>query len=244
MPSFDSYTTVAENVLIVTHAVPIQRIRPEVPEALELDAIKGPEGEDFALVSTRFFLNRDLRWSPSGEESLDFHQCFSETYVRSNEETGVYVLACFLERETPLVFERLAMKNAYAADFDVSLAYDPTERAYQHYYTELLSSKGDTAIEVSSAGHEPSARTPFESGQEMSRYITDRHILYFAMIGGGLGAMRLEFGEMNPIEGDLLSGEFGYWEDLGVLREEEFEKPYSVLLQPAIEVIVHAPEMN
>jgi hypothetical protein len=229
-------------MLIVAHAVPLERVRLKVPPELQLDTVKGPEGEEFALVTMTCFLNRDLQWLPSGEENFDFHQAVFGTYVRYGEESGVYIIGNFLERGTPLVFERMIMKNSYAADFDISLGYDEENRSYGHYYCEVLSSKGDTVVEVTSAGDEPTASLPFKSGNEMLAFMTQRHVQYFLMIGGGIGKIEMDFGATNPVNADLLNGEFGYWEDLDILREEEFEDTYAVLIQPSIEMMVHAPK--
>lgn len=243
MADFTTFTVNMENLLIVTHAVPVQRVRPRVPQQLELDTIKGPEGEDFALVSETCFLNRDLRWMPEGEENLDFHQSSFITYVKHGHEAGIYTIGSFVERGTPLVFERMSMKNAYAADFDISLAYDPEQQSYGHYYCEVLSSKGDTLVEIQSDGTKPGFSTPFKSAEEMVHFITARSVNYCVLIGGAIGKMRVEHEEMTPAGGDLLAGEFEFWENLGILREEEFEQPYSVLIQPNLTVTMHKPEI-
>ena len=232
----NTFTVTLENLLIVTHAVPVERVRPRVPKSLELDVLKGPEGEDVALISTTCFLNRDLQWPQGSEPILDFHQATYRTYIKYNEEPAVYILGSFIERGTPSIFERLSAKNAFAADFDISLSYDPSNRSYRRYYCEVLSEKGDTIIEVKSGGEEPRASIPFDTGLEMAHFITQRPANLYSMSDGGLGCLRLEHEEMNPVDAEILAGEFDYWGKLGILREEEFELPYCVLIQPDVEI--------
>lgn len=231
------FETAIENLLVVTHAVPAERVRLHVPGGLELDLIKGPEDEDVALVSATCFLNTDFHWP--GTHSA-FHQSTYVTYTRPNGEAGVYILANFLERGTPLL-ERLAVENSYPADFDVSLSYDPSSRSYGTYYCEILSDHGDTIIQVRSAGGEPEVSMPFTSPREMAMFITHRLTACFPMAGGGLGIMSAEHEEMDPVGAELLAGQFDLWEKLGILRLEESELPYSVLIQPRIALSGHFP---
>lgn len=231
-----SFKVIIEDFLIVTHAVPSERVRPHVPAEIELDLIKGPEGEDFALVSATCFLNQGFHWTPPESPSLDFHQSTYRTYIRQDGDQAVYFFGNYLERGIPFALERLAMKNTYPADFDIAFSYNPVDRSYRRYYCEIISDKGDTIIEASSTGQEPEAYTPFNTGKEMAHFITYRPVGYFSMTGGKLGSMRVEHAEMNPVNAELLAGQFDLWEDLGIVFEEEFEQPYSVLIQPSVEL--------
>ncbi|MHB0913738.1 MAG: YqjF family protein [Armatimonadota bacterium] len=204
-----------ENLLLITHAVPAERVRPLVP-GLELDLVKGPEGEDVALVTTTCCLVQ--------EEGRDFgfHMSEYRTYVKG----GIYVAEWFIEHGVAP-----DLPAAETADFDVSMAYDPSTRSYRRYYCEMLSDLGTAIIEVSSEGLPPEPSTPFATGEELARFITDRPTKWYA--DGTTAPIR--HARMDPVEAEMLAGQFDVWEELGILREEEFEQPYSLLIQPVLE---------
>ena len=240
---FASYKVDIEHLVFVTHAVPPERVQPYLPEDLQLDTIEGPEGEDVALVTVTCCLNRNMCWAPSDEVSIDFHQSTYRTYVRHGDERAVFFPGNYVEKGTNHVFERLAMENTFAAEFDVSTSYYADTRSYPRYYCEALSDGGDTIIQVSSSGDEPEASTPFHSGQELVQFITNRLVAYFPMPGGLLGKMAVEHEKMNPVQAELLAGQFDLWEELEILRPEEFEQPYSVLIQPSVQLTGYPPEV-
>lgn len=238
---FSSFRFTNEDVLHVVHAVPVQRICPLIPAPLEPDVVRGPEGEDIALVFVTSSLIRDLMWMPFEESCLDFHQCAYGTCVRHEGIAAAFVLGVFVEKSSTSAIERTGMKAVYPADFDVALSYDPATNGYRRYYCEILSDKGDTLIEAQSGGGHPSARVPFASSEEMIRFVTGRQMACFVTADGSLGCMRLEQEQTESVEADLLAGQFDYWENLGIAREEEFESPYLVLIQPSVEVTAYPP---
>jgi len=234
------FAVTLENLIIVTHAVPPERVRPWVPDNLALDLIKGPEDEDVALVSVACALNRDFRWEGLEEPIFDFHQITYKTYVKNHDEAAEYIFGTFIERGTPLVLGRLGMQNAYPADFDISLAYDHSAQHYGHYYAEALSDEGDTVIEARSGDENAPVVESFIAGQDMARFITGRYSQLFTGIDGALMRTTVEHAEIKPVAGILMAGEFEIWEELGILREEDFDHPCCVYLQPTVEMVVHA----
>lgn len=243
MSDYTTFSATFENLIFVTHSVPFERVRPHVPPAFELDTIEGPEHENVALVTAMGFLNRDPVWQPSGETAFDFHQAMYLTYIKSELGPAVYLFSTYVERGVPGVLEHSHAKGVYPADFDVSLSHDPISRAYKHYYLELDSEKGAMIIEAQSKGEAPKAITPFPSGMDLAKFITERPVQFHKMPGGRLGTTRLEFEPMDPIGAELLGGEFDLWERLAILREEEFDLPYSTLIQPSVAVTAYPPEV-
>lgn len=238
---FTSFQIRLEHYVTVTHAIPPERMTPYLPEDLELDLLKGPEGENVALISVTCSLNRDLRWYPGEEAGLDFHHSTYRTYVRRGEEQAAYLLANYLEQGVSHGFGRLGIENTFDAEFDVFTSFESATLSYPRYYCEALSDGGDTIIEIESGGEEVQGLKPFGTGEEMTRFITHRPTTYFPMSGGLLGRMRVEHEEMHPVSGRLLAGQFDMWEELGVLRPEEFEQPYSVIIQPSVDLTGYPP---
>jgi hypothetical protein len=229
-----NYTETAEDYLIVTHAVPIERVWTYVPEELELDTVMLPNGTEAALVSVVCLLHRGMKWEDQ-DSPLDFHQCTYQTCVRRGGEPGVYVFGTFVESGFPSIMRRIGISNACFADFEISISYDDEKRTYNALQCEVLSDEGDTLIEIESDEAVPIDR-------DAARFVTDRRNAYFTMQDGVLGFARSEFTSMEPSAVKLLDAEFELWEEMEILREEEFLSPYSVLIQPSIEIKGSSPE--
>lgn len=238
---YASFKVTVEDLFIVTHAVPPERVRPHVPHEFELDTIEIPASGEAALVSAACFFNRNAHWAPLQEPSLDYHQATYRTYVKRRGEAAVFFLGTYIEGGLPFVAQRLAIGNAWEADFDVSIAYDPHRRAYRRYYCRAASDHGTTVVEAKAPGPEPDTHAPFDTGRQMSFFITHRLVGYFRMPGGVLGSMRVEHEEMNPVEGWLITAQFDLWERLGILTRREFMRHYAVLVQPRTEFVAYPP---
>jgi len=238
---FTRFKATIEDLLTVTHAVPPERVRPHVPDELELDTIEIPGSGQVALVSTACFLNRNAHWAALEEPGVDYRQTTYQIYVKRRGEAAAFLVGTYVESGLPFLAERLAMENVWEADFDVSVAYDLHRRAYRRYYCKVTSNHGNTVVEAKAPGPEPDAHPPFDTGRQMSRYITDRPISYFWTFGGVLGSMRVEHEEMNPVEAWLVTAQFDLWEELRILTREEFMRHYAILIQPEIGFTAYPP---
>ncbi len=193
------------------------------------------------MVSACCFLNRNARWAPLEEPAIDYRQVTYRICVKHRGEAGLFLFGAYIESGLPFVARQLAMRDAWAADFDVSAAYDPHRRAYRRYYCGVTSRHGNTIMEAKAPGPPPDAHPPFKTGREMSRFLTHRLTAYFWMPGDVLGNIRVEHGEMNPVEGWLIAARFDLWERLGILTRDEFMQHYAILVQPDIELTVCPP---
>lgn len=223
----NSYTETAEDYLVVTHAVPIERVWPYISEGFELDTIKLSNGDERALISVECLLHKAMQWSDR-DKPLDFHQCTYQACVSRNGEPAVYVFATFIESGTPFIMREIGLSNACYADFDLSVSYDCENRLYSSYLCEVMSDEGDTLIELA-----PETTAP---DPEVVRFITGRQTSYFTMKGDILGVQVVEYAGMNPASAKLVDAEFELWEDMGLLSEDEFLSPYSVIIQPSVEI--------
>src|SRR4051812_6662825 len=78
------------DLLFINYAVDADRLRPLVPEGLELDLITGAGGNRLALVSAVPFQVTDVRSSILPLPRLSFNQITYRTYVNAGEGAGVY----------------------------------------------------------------------------------------------------------------------------------------------------------
>lgn len=229
-----SYIETAEDYLIVTHAVPVERVWPYIPEGLELDTITLKSGEAAALISVTSVLHSGMKWSDQ-DSAVDFHQCSYKACVKRDGESGDYIFGTFVESGVPLAMRRAGIINACQAEFELLISFDPEKRLYSSFECEVVSDEGDTLLQL--APSETQAISP-----DAVSFITNRKISFFTMSGNSLGYARTEFAAWEPIGVTLVDAEFELWEDLEMLREDEFLSPYSVLIQPSIEIRGTSPE--
>jgi hypothetical protein len=56
-------------------------------------------------------------------------------------------------------------------------------------------------------------------------------------------AMQPRAGEFIPVGGEVRESRFGVWEQLRVLSLEEMRRPYSILIQPELAVVMQPPKL-
>src|SRR5215208_3089498 len=78
------------DLMLINYAVDPARLRPLVPERLELDLIAGANGEPLALLSAVSFHVAEVRSSLLPLPRMSFNQVNYRTYVNAGEGAAVY----------------------------------------------------------------------------------------------------------------------------------------------------------
>ena len=90
-------TATLRDMLLVTWALPADRLRPHVPAALPLDRLPGPDGASLAFVQVLIALRLGARWSPLPNTwGESFRQAEVRALVRVDGRRGAFVLRSYV----------------------------------------------------------------------------------------------------------------------------------------------------
>lgn len=241
-------TVTIRDFLIVTHAVPAERVRPFVPDGLPLDMLPGPDGQRLAFVQTTCFFNENFHWSPLPEETgMSFHQSTYRILTRREGRRGAYFLRTYLSTSSSQTAQRAIAREADYARFFVHITGDPVQGTYEQYTMRAVGERGQTALDVRALLPESAAvPSPFARFEEMALFLTQREEGYFAASAPPhrTGLLPVEHPPMQPVPGELVAARMTLWTELGLLAPDELLKPISVLIQPSVVFTGYPPRLT
>lgn len=228
-----------ENFAMINHIVPAERVRPHVPESFELESFS-LDGREVTFITTSCFCNRDFHWSALPSLTHTFNQNTFRTYVTYQGRLGSYFFGTYVDTVASFVAQSVLAANSYRATFDVDVLGGAT--GYTNYTCHTRSQRGELTFELR-AVEQPVARPPFSTSDEHRTYITHR-LHGFARSPTGLQTYGpVEHRKMTPWAGELISGRFDLWADLGILSHDEVLPAYSVLVEPSVRFLLLPPRL-
>ena len=226
-----------QNFALITHAVPAERVRSHVPDRFRLQTFVR-DGREMALVSANGFCNRQTHLTGVRHPAHDFDQITFRTYVEFKGRLGSYFLGTYVGTKPSLVGQFSVALNTWLADFDVDIDLDTD--GYRSYSFAAAGPRGDVSFDVE-ATEAPLAKAPFGTGDELAGFITHR-LWGFTKSPMGIQIQgRVDHRRMRPYAGRLVGGRFEFWERLGILEPDEFDHPYSVLIEPSVRFTLFPP---
>lgn len=228
-----------ENFVLVTHAVPADRVRPQVPARYDLQTFVSEEGREMALISASCFCNRQFHWTPARRPAHDFNQNTFRTYVTHKGKVGSYFFATYVDTAPSYLAQSMLARDIHRATFEVDTSAG--EAGYPNYSLEARASTNEVLAFELEALERPQAIPPFSSAREMIDFITYRlHGFSSSPFGEVWGP--IEHRHMEPWAGNLLSGRFDLWARRGLLQEDEWNDAlHSVLVDPGVHFTLHPP---
>lgn len=224
------------NFVVITHAVPAERVRAVLPADYDLQTFAGDGGET-CLVSATCFCNHDFRYG-LGFPRMTFDENTLRTYVAYRGRPGVYFFGRYLSSSVATAGQKTLSRHVWKGDFDVDT--DLSEEGYESYRARTTGEIGDIDF-VIEAGDAPAAPPPFESPDDHAQFITYRPSGLFTSQAGLQGHMPVGHRRMDPWAGRLVAGRFEPWERWGILLPDEHEHVYSVLVEPVIDFTLYPP---
>ncbi len=227
-----------ENVILITHAVPAQRILEHLPGGLSLETFEGAGGQETSFVTTSCFCNRDVRWRLTRRPTHTFNQVTFRTYVTHGEDRGLYFFGDYVDTISSWAVQGALAAGTKLAKFDVDLEREG--RGYARYSCSARSGAAEIRF-VAEATGQPEAVHPFTTGRQHDQFITYR-LHGFARNPFGLYSHgRVDHRRFRPFSGTLSEARFDFWESLGILDREEGLSPFSVLVEPHIRFVLLPP---
>lgn len=241
-------TVTRRDYLMVTYAVPVERVRALVPAGIPLDMLPGPDGERLAFVQTTCFFNENMRWSPLSKDSgVSFYQSADRILTRREGRRGAFYLRSYLSDSQAQTMERAIVREADYGRFSVHIAGDPVKKTYESYTVRVSGERSQIKIEAGGLSEPPAVvPAPFGKAEEMVSFLTQREDAYYnaAVPPSRIGLIPVEHAPMEPVWGELVNPpRLTLWTELGVLAEDELPNPLAVFIQPSLVVTTYPPRL-
>ena len=239
-----TFSVTLRDLLIVSYAVPAERARPHVPDALPLDTYPGPDGTRLAFLQTTCAFSENFHWSPLAGKGLSYHQITYRILTRRGGRRGAFVLRTVVSTTSALVLGRAVARQTDDANFFVHVPGDPGQKRYEVYTARAVGERGQTALDVRGLPEDaPLPAAPFADRNEMIFFLTQREENTFEAAAGGTGLIPVEHKPMRPVFADLVAARLSLWTDLGLLFPDELLRPVAVLIQPSVVLTAHPPRL-
>jgi uncharacterized protein YqjF (DUF2071 family) len=230
------------DLLVVTWAVPAERVRPLLPEGLTPDALPGGEdGAPVAFLQTLCAYCQDARWAPSPAGSGEsFHQVTHRVLVRrAGGKRGAYVLRTDLSSSEVQAARRVIAREAEWARFSVYINGDPVRGDYRAYDLRAVGERGKTELKVVPAGGEtPTTPRPFGRWEDMVDFLTRREEVLFAASTSKKTTVLTPTAyacPLSPAAGVVESARVTLWDELKLIPYDEQAGALVALLQPSVQ---------
>jgi len=255
------------HTIFVTHAVPALRVRHLVPaNHFALDTLK-IGGETCAIVQSVFAFNENLHYTPLPKPSLDFWSATYRVLTRAplREDTGgvgapgsrmirsdpaAWLVKSYLGAKAAWALQRAVAANSKGAEFNIIQRGD-----YNAVYIDVQPDdrSAATSIAVRAIAEQHPAQ-PFASWDKMTEFLTRRRNGYYDMAAIGskenIGfvatdnpPMQPRNAQLIPVGGEVRESRLGVWEQLGVMETNEMRRPFSILIQPQLAVVIAPPKL-
>jgi hypothetical protein len=263
-------TVTLRHFLIVSHAVPADRVRSLVPAGLTLDTIK-VQGETCAILQATCFFNDNFHYTPLPKPSLDFWQTTYRVLTRqpaqkaaaqsgpavpgpataspatARPDPGAFFFQTYLGTRASWGAQRAVASEADYADFNVIMRGE-----YATYVADVKPTDDTPPMQIAvraRARRDQRPVAPFVDWDKMTYFLTYRPNAYYQLsVGENLGVLTVEHEVMHPIAAEIApvgaeipEVRFGVWEKLGLLTAAEMPRPFAVLIQPEIKFVTQAP---
>lgn len=235
------------DLLVVTYAVPAERVRAHVPEGLRPDLLLSAEGESLAFLQTTCAYHEDSRWSPlpGSLASSSYHQVAHRILTRREGKRGAFVLRTFIS-STELSFSRRAIERTMEfARFTIYVDGNPAHAAYRRYNLRAVGETAKTELEVTALSEGPAAALPFTHTEERDRFLIQREELFYraGAYKKGISLTPIQYGPVTPTYGQIATARLSLWTDLNLLTPEELTTPVVVHILPELTTVTSPPRL-
>ena len=235
----DAITTL-RHFVIVTYAVPPERLRPLVDPRFELDCVSC-NGQTRALLSVVPFEDQDFRAAAFRTPRWRFGQTNYRIYIRDGK-TGlrsVWFLGTTLGSWMVAVPRYLWRLPWHYGRFRMTCRQDPSGR-YSCFKITTESRWAPALLDIEDQGGAPMF-PGFPDTETGLVVLTHPLTGYYKRRDGQLGSYAVWHDRLTPSVGGIRQARWGLLDRLGLVPFGEQSEPYSVLLQPRTEFIVRLP---
>lgn len=212
-----------QSFLLVTYAVPVERVRAHLPRGLEPDTVAGPDGSPLGLFSATFFHTRNLHLAALPWPRFSYRQSTFRIYCHTPEgKEGVFFVGTYLE-PPGLFAQRLLARDARRARFRSETRFTPGEE----WEIGVRATAGEEALELEARGVDRAPEDP-----EFAVWITQRLYGWIRLTVGGYAEQEVGHAVLSARNGELRRARLDRFRNLDLLTEPEMARPHSVHFVP------------
>lgn len=228
---------------IVSYAVPVDRLRPLIPESRFEIFNFTRRNQTYGLVSAVPFLDLDFHFKRMPWAKFRFAQTNHRAYVidKKTGEPAVWFFGTTLGSSTVHFAQLLWRLPWYRARYVMDCRYDAVNRRYSRYRYAILSGWGSAEIEIDDTGSPVGLLEGFANREEQDLVLTHPIDGYFFRRDGKMGTYQVWHPRIDATVGAPRNLYFGLYEKLGLLSRAEMQIPHSILVTPEIEFDVRLP---
>ena len=229
---------------LINYAVPIDRLRPHIPEdRFEITPFQ-IGGQTCGLLSVVPFLDDDFHYARLAPyPKFRFAQTNHRVYVidRATGEHGVWFFGTTLGSWMVYCARTLWRIPWHYAKYDIDCHYDPDAGRYSRYRFDIKSNWCSGTAELKDTGESMPLLEGFESLEQQKLVLTHPVEGFFYRLNGSLGTYSVWHEEIPLTTATGRDLYFSLYETLGILSRDEMAQPHSVLLCPETLFEVHLP---
>jgi hypothetical protein len=231
------------NFAIVSYAVPLDRVRPHVHPAFELDSFTGPEGKPVVWVSMVPFEDQDFRFVAARWLKFRFGQTNYRTYVidRSTGDRAVWFFGTTLDSWTVAIPRHAWKLPWHHGQIRFDCVYDPSVGRYLKYRMTTRADWGPVELELEDSGVPVAALQGFADLEAGLVALTHPLVGVYYRRDRELGTYRVWHERLNCTSGSVSQARIGLFDRLGLVPYEEQSRPHSVLIQHCTEFTIYLP---
>ncbi len=245
VPSLLSVKSILKHLCVVTYAVPPERLRPHLPQELELETIATPQGETRALLSAVTFFNHNFSNARIPTPGNHFGQTNYRVYVQHKQQRAVWFLGTTLGTyfvHVPRVLWGMPWHHG-RFHFHTRQKTDAPDSPYQQLEIEVKGGATPMHIAIDDTQQPVHALSGFATTEETLQVLTQPSVGLYAWRGSRtkIGRYSIWHDFYSATIGTLRHGYYKLLEDLEIVRRDEFQHPHSVMVQPQILYIIYLP---
>jgi Uncharacterized conserved protein (COG2071) len=232
-----------EHFAIVSYAVPVNRVRPHVHEAFDLDCFPGAGGTPLVWVSMVPFEDQDFRFVALPWLRFRFGQTNYRTYVidRSTGQRAVCFFGTTLDSWT-VVVPRYAWKLPWhRGHIRFNCDYDREAGRYARYQMTTRSDWAPVELELEDSGKPATALGDLSDLEAGLVALTHPLTGVYFRRDGPLGTYSIWHDRLHCTSGRVRAARVGLFDRLGLVPYAEQLQPHSVLLQHRTEFTIYLP---
>ncbi|MCX5799613.1 MAG: DUF2071 domain-containing protein [Proteobacteria bacterium] len=227
------------DILYLSYLVPASRLRPHVPDILQLAHV----GDGEVFLSIVSFHSADVRLVGLPSLSFAYDQINVRTYVIDpvTRGNGVFFLKSGITSRLTTFFTNLLGLPWVNVPFHLKAKRDQENHYIQYVATGNL--KGDIQIEARQEVSCIEGISPFENPEKAVQYLTGPTIGFYGMPDKIL-RFQVKHSAIQPCSGRALNVSFPFLISSGLLTDSEAQAPHNLLLAPYGEFQVYLPPQS
>ncbi len=241
-PSGIDAITKLRHFAIITYAIPPERLRPHVHPRFDLDTIV-KDGAIYALISVVPFMDEDFTAAAYPAPKLSMGQTNYRAYVidRETSQRAVWFFGTVLDSWT-VVLPRFAWKIPWhPGRIRFDCRFSSNTMTYDEYAMETRSHWAPAQLRLHHTPEAPIELPGFPDVETGLVVLTHPLAGYYYRRDGKLGSYSVWHDRLNVAAGNVEYANFGLLTRLGLLGEDEQQRPYSVLIDPVTEFTIYLP---